>query len=135
MFRLISAVVFATLPVAPSAAEEQTAPQVVAMQTQHDAAAAHARLDDYTGVYRTADGATFVVQRAGDSLAVELPESLALPMSVSAGGNFVLGPVVEIAFETGPDGEPRMIVSLPSAAPLVATRVALPRGVVTIQDI
>jgi hypothetical protein len=42
---------------------------------------------------------------------------------------------VQIAFETGHDGQVRMIVSRPSAAPVVATRVPLPRGFVTIQDI
>lgn len=136
MFRLISAVIFATLPLAPPAAEEQSAPQVVALQTQHDVAAApRAPLDEYTGVYQTADGATFVVARAGDSLAIELPETMALPIRAESGGSFVLGPVIAIAFETNAGGEPRMIVSVASAAPVVATRVALPRGVVTIQDI
>lgn len=136
MFRLITAVVLATLPLAPAAAEEQTAaPQIVAMQTQSDVAASDAaRLDAYTGVYQSADGALFVVERAGDSLAIELPETMALPIRAESGGTFVLGPVVEIAFETGADGEPRMIISVP-AAPVVATRVMLPRGVVTIQDI
>jgi hypothetical protein len=60
---------------------------------------------------------------------------LALPIRAAAGASFVLGPVVEIAFETGLDGEPRLIVSVPESAPVIATRVALPRGVVTIQDI
>ena len=137
MFRLITAVVLATLPLAPPVAEEQAAaPQIVAMQTEHDVAAAlRAPLDEYTGVYRTADGALYVVERTGDSLAIELPETLALPIRAAAGGSFVLGPVVEISFETGADGEPRMIVSVPASAPVVATRVALPRGFVTIQDI
>lgn len=137
MFRLITAVALATLPLTAPAADEPTAaPQVVALQTQHDAgAAARAPLDEYTGVYRTADGALFVVERSGDTLAIELPETFALPIRAAAGGSFVLGPVVEIAFENGVDGEPRMIVSVPASAPVVATRVALPRGVVTIQDI
>lgn len=136
MFRFITAVVLATLPLASPAAEEQTAaPQIVAMQTPSDVAIDAARLDAYTGVYQTADGALFVVERAGDSLAIELPETLALPIRAAAGGSFVLGPVVEIAFETGLHGEPRMIVSVPASDPVVATRVPLRRGAVTIQDI
>lgn len=137
MFRLTSAAVAAIVSFAAATAEEQTAvSQVVAMQTQRDVAAAEpAPLDVYTGVYATADGALFVVERANESLAVELPETMALPIRAQSSGSFVLGAMVEIAFEIGADGEPCMIVSVPSAAPVVAKRVALPRGVVTIQDI
>lgn len=138
MFRLITAFVLATLPLAPPAAEEATvAAQVVAMQTQRAVEAApQAPLDEYAGVYRTPDGALFVVERVGDSLAIELPETFALPIrAAAADGSFVLGPVVEIAFETDADGEPLLIVSVPASSPVVATRVSLPRGVVSIQDI
>ena len=82
MFRLITAIILATLPLAPPAAEEQAAAeQVVAMQTQQEVAAAtRAPLDDHAGVYRTPDGALFVVERAGDALSIELPETFALPI-------------------------------------------------------
>jgi hypothetical protein len=138
MFRLTSVVLVISLSLAATAAEEGSAPngghaQVVALNTS--SVAVQAVLDDYAGVYVTADGATFVVARAGDSLAIELPETMALPIRAAASTGFVLdGSGVEIAFETS-DGQTRLIVSRPSATPVVATRVPLRRGVVTIQDI
>jgi hypothetical protein len=138
MFRLTSVVLVTSLSLAAIAAEEGSAPngghaQVVALNTS--SVAVQAVLDDYAGVYVTADGATFVVARAGDSLAIELPETMALPIRAAASTGFVLdGSGVEIVFETS-DGQTRLIVSRPSATPVVATRVPLRRGVVTIQDI
>jgi predicted NBD/HSP70 family sugar kinase len=138
MFRLTSAALVASLSFAALAAEEAFVPsgapeQVVALNT--NSVAVEPALDDYAGVYVAADGATFVVARAADSLAIELPETMALPIRAGAGMGFVLdGSVVEIAFETS-GGQTRLIVSRPSAAPVVAIRVPLRRGVVTIQDI
>jgi Domain of unknown function (DUF3471) len=142
MFRLTSVVLVSSLSLAAIAAEEPSAPngghaQVVALNTTPNFVAEQpASLDDYAGVYETADGATFVVARAGDSLAIELPETMALPIRTAGGPSFVLdGAVVQIAFETDAGGQARMIVSRPLAEPIVATRVTLRRGVVTIQDI
>ena len=141
MFRLTSVVLATSLSLAAIAAEENSAAtsehaQVVALNTNRVVAERAASLDDYAGVYQTSDGATFVVARAGDSLAIELPETLALPIRAAGDLSFVLdGPVVQIAFDVGSDGQARMIVSRPSAAPVVATRVTLPRGSVTVQDI
>ena len=138
MFRLTSAALVTSLSLAALAAEQASVPndahaQVLALNT-NSVAAEHA-LDDYAGVYVTADGATFVVARTADSLAIELPETMALPVRAAAGMSFVLdGSVVQIAFETS-GGQTRLIVSQPSAAPVVAIRVPLRRGVVTIQDI
>lgn len=141
MFRLTSVVLATSLSFAAVAAEEQSAPnggqtQVVALHASRDVVAERpVSLDDYAGVYQTADGALFVVARVGDSLAIELPETMALPIRAAGELSFVLdGPAVQIAFEVA-GGEARMIVSQPTAPPVVATRVPLPRGVVTIQDI
>jgi hypothetical protein len=142
MFRLTSVVLATSLSLAAiAAAEENSAPSgrhapVVALNTSRDFVAEQpVSLDDYAGVYETADGAMFVVAVVGDSLAIELPETMSLPIRAAGGFRFVLdGPVVEIAFETV-EGQARMIVSQPSAAPVIATRVPLPRGFVTIQDI
>ena len=137
MFRLTSVALVTSLSLAAIAAEEGSVPtgehmQIVALHTS--SVAAQPGLDDYAGVYVTADGATFVVSRAGDSLAIELPETMALPIRAAASTGFVLDAVVEIAFESA-DGQTRLIVSRPSADPVVATRVPLRRGVVTIHDI
>jgi hypothetical protein len=138
MFRLTSVVLVTSLSLAAIAAEEGSAPngehaRVVALNT--GSVAVQPVLDDYAGVYVAADGATFVVARAGDSLAIELPETMALPIRVATGTGFVLdGALVEIKFETS-GAQARLIVSRPSAPPVVATRVPLRRGVVTIHDI
>jgi hypothetical protein len=141
MFRLTSVVLVTSLSLAAIAAEEDSAAsgehtQVVALNASRDVVAEPTSLDDYAGVYETADGATFVVARAGGSLAIELPETMALPIRANGGPSFTLdGALVQIAFETDARGQARLIVSRPSAAPVVATRVPLRRGVVTIQDI
>ena len=140
MLRLTSVVLATSLSFAAIAAEDGSASngghaQVVALNTNRVVTEQPASLDDYAGVYVTADGTMFVVARRGDSLSVELPETMALPIRAAGNLSFVLdGPAVQIAFETA-DGLTRMIVSQPSAAPVVATRVPLRRGVVTIQDI
>jgi hypothetical protein len=137
MFRSTTVVLVASLSLAV-AAEEDSVPtgehaQVVALNT--GSVVVEPVLDDYAGVYVTADGAAFVIARVGDSLAIELPETMALPIRAAATAGFVLdASVLEIAFETS-GGQTRLIVSRPSAAPVVATRVPLRRGVVTIHDI
>jgi len=135
MFRLTSVVLATSVSLAAFAAEDNSAhAQVVALNTPRVVAEQSVSLDDYAGVYQTADGSMFVVARAGDSLAIELPETMALTIR-AAGTSFVLdASVVQITFETV-DGQPRMVVSRPSAAPIVATRMSLRRGLVTIQDI
>lgn len=141
MFRLTSVVLATSLSLAAIAAEEQSVPsggqtQVVALNTSRDVVAQRfVSLDDYAGVYQAADGAMFVVTRVGDSLAIELPETMALPIRAAGELSFVLdGPVVRIAFEMA-GGQARMIVSRPSGPDVVAMRLALPRGSVTVQDI
>jgi hypothetical protein len=90
--------------------------------------------DDYAGVYETADGATFVVTRHGESLSIALPESVALPIRAAGPGFALDTALVLIAFEN--DGEClRLVLSRALEEPVVATRLPLPRGVVTIQDI
>ena len=93
-------------------------------------------LDEYTGVYETADGALFVVVRDGESLAVELPESVALPIRAAEGPSFVPDATgMRIAFETHADGRVNIVVSRSGEEIVVATRVPLRRGIVTIKDI
>ena len=141
MFRLASAVVVATLSFTTIAAEptSDAHSNLVALNTNHtdmttEPAAPALSLDDYTGVYQTADGATFVVVRDGDSLTIEIPETVALPIR-AAGPGFVLdSSVVRIAFETD-DGNVRMVLARTFQEPVIATRVHLPRGVVTVHDI
>lgn len=142
MLRLTSVVLATSLSLAAIAAEENSAAtgghaQVIALNTNHVVAERTAAANDFAGVYQSADGATFVVAQSGDSWAIELPETMALPIRAAAGNvSFVLdGSVMQIAFDVGADGQARMIVSRPSAPPIVATRVTLPRGFVTVQDI
>ena len=141
MFRLISAIVLAAAftfaVVKKSAADGEHALEIALhtnVVTQPSARAAS--LDEYAGVYETAEGALFVVVREDDSLAVELPESLALPIRAAEGSSFVPdATVMQIAFETDADGNVRIVVSRSSESTVVATRVPLRRGIVTIQDI
>lgn len=145
MFRSASAVFVAASSIAAIAgAAEQSAPNgeqavdialhsnVVAKQPVARAAS----LDDFTGVYETADGELFVVVRDGESLAVELPENVALPMRAADGPSFVPdASVMRIAFETDADGNVHIVVSRSAEEIAVATRVPLRRGIVTIHDI
>jgi hypothetical protein len=138
MFRLISAVVLAAaftfVVVKKSAADGEPALEI-ALQTNVVTEQPSA-LDDYAGVYETADGALFVVVRDGESLAVELPESVALPIRAAEGPSFVPDSSgMRIAFETHADGRVNIVVSRSGEEIVVATRVPLRRGIVTIQDI
>ena len=142
MFRLISAVVLAaafTFAVVKKSAADGDHALEIALQanvvTEQPSARA-ASLDEYTGVYETADGALFVVVRDGESLAVELPKSVALPIRAAEGPSFVPdATVMRIAFETDADGRVNIVVSRSGDAIVVATRVPLRRGIVTIKDI
>ena len=142
MFRLISAVVLAaafTFAVVKKSAANGEPALEIALQTNvvTEQRSAHvASLDEYTGVYETTDGALFVVVRHGESLAVELPESIALPIRVAEGPSFVPdATVMRIAFETGADGQVNIVVTRSGEEIVVATRVPLRRGIVTIKDI
>ena len=142
MFRLISAVVLAaafTFAVVKKSAAEGEHVLEIALQTNvvtEQPSARVASLDEYTGVYETSDGAVFVVVRDGESLAVELPESVALPIRAAEGLSFVPdATVMRIAFETAADGRVHIVVSRSAEQSVVATRVPLRRGVVTIHDI
>ena len=140
MFRLVSAFVVAALVTMflvdrPANGDDAG---VVALATKPTItridAPPSSSLDDYAGVYETADGATFVVARDGESFTISLPESVALPIR-AAGPGFVLDPsLMHFAFET--DGDcVRLVLAGTVEEPVVATRVTLPRGVVTIHDI
>ncbi len=143
MFRLASAVFVAASSItAIAAAAEQSAPngeQAVEIALHSNVVVAKqpgASLDDFTGVYETADGELFVVVREGESLAVELPENVALPMRAADGPSFVPdASVMRIAFETDADGNVHIVVSRSPEEIVVATRVPLRRGIVTIHDI
>ena len=140
MFRLISAFVIAALFTAfavdrPASGEDTT---VVALNTDRTITTAPAlrapSLNDYAGVYQTADGATFVVVCNGESLAIELPETVGLPMR-AAGTGFVLdASFVRISFEND-DGNVRLVLARALEEPVVATRMPVRQGVVTIHDI
>jgi len=141
MFRLISAFVLAALFTAfavdrPASGEDTN---VVALNTDRTVTTTgHAlrapSLNDYAGVYQTTDGATFVVVRNGESLAIELPETVALPIR-AAGTGFVLdASFVRISFEND-DGNVRLVLARALEEPVVATRMPARQGVVTIHDI
>ena len=140
MFRLISAFVVAALFTAfavdrPANGEDS----LVALNTYPAAPsmepATHPlSLDDYVGVYQTADGATFVVAREGESLQIAMPENVALPIR-AAGSSFVLdASLIRIDFESA-DGNVRLVLARALEEPLIATRLPSRQGVVTIHDI
>jgi hypothetical protein len=141
MFRLISAFVIAALFTAfavdrPANGEDTN---VVALNTDRTVTTTGPALrapspNDYAGVYQTADGATFVVVRDGESLAIELPETVALPMR-AAGTGFVLdASFVRISFENDA-GNVRLVLARALEEPVVATRMPTRQGVVTVHDI
>ena len=142
MFRLASAIVVATLSFTAIAAEHSTndvRSNMVALNTGRantttEPAAPALSPDEYAGVYETADGSTFVVVREGDSLTIAMPETVALPIRAS-GAAFVLdSSIVRIAFEVEA-GDVRMVLVRAFQEPVIATRMRLPHGVVTIHDI
>src|SRR5262245_24170914 len=90
-------------------------------------------IDDIAGVYEAADGATFVVVRDGESFTISLPESVALPIRAAGPGFALDASLMHIAFETDADCScVRLVLAGTVEEPVVATRVPLPRGVVTI---
>jgi hypothetical protein len=142
MFRLVSAFVVAALVTAflvdRSANGDDSG--VVALATNRTITRIDAprslSLDDIAGVYETADGATFVVARDGESFTVSLPESVALPIRAAGPGFALDASLMHIAFETDGDCScVRLVLAGTVEEPVVATRRALPRGVVTIHDI
>ena len=141
MFRIVSAFVIAALFTAFAVNRSATGDDSIVISRSSPLTVATAEaapnsqsLDAYAGVYRTSDGATFVVACDGDSLTIELPDIVALPIR-AAGETFVVdSSVVSVSFETE-GGEVHMVLGQPLGEPVVATRVSLPRGVVTIHDI
>jgi hypothetical protein len=142
MFRLVSAFVLSALVtfflVDRSANGDDSS--VVALATNRTIPAFDAprslALDDIAGVYETADGATFVVARDGESFTISLPETVALPIRAAGPGFALDASLMRIAFET--DGDCACVrLKLAGAVEdtVVATRVNLPQGVVTIHDI
>ena len=142
MFRLVSAFVLSALVTAflvdRSANGDDSS--VVALATNRTITRIDAprslSIDDITGVYETADGATFVVARDGESFTISLPETVALPIRAAGPGFALDASLMHIAFETDSDCDcVRLKLAGTVEDPVVATRVALPNGVVTIHDI
>ena len=140
MFRLVSAFVLSALVTAflvdRSANGDDTS--VVALATNRTLTTIEAprslSLDDIAGVYETADGATFVVARNGESFTISMPESVAVPIRAAGPGFALDASLMHIGFEA--DGDlVRLVLAGTVEQPVVATRVPLPRGVVTIHDI
>jgi len=140
MFRLVSAFVLSALVTAflvdRSANGDDTS--VVALATHRTPTPIEAprslSLDDIAGVYETADGATFVVARNGESFTISMPESVAVPIRAAGPGFALDASLMHIGFEA--DGDlVRLVLAGTVEQPVVATRVPLPRGVVTIHDI
>ena len=141
MFRLVSAFVLSALVTAflvdPSANGDDSS---VALATNRTItpidAPRSSSLDDISGVYETADGATFVVARDGESFTISLPESVALPIRAAGPGFSLDASLMNIAFETDGDCDcVRLKLAGTVEDTVVATRVNLPHGVVTIHDI
>ena len=141
MFRLVSAFVLSALVTAflvdPSANGDDSS---VALATNRTItridAPRSSSLDDIAGVYETADGATFVVARNGESFTISLPESVALPIRAAGPGFSLDASLMNIAFETDGDCDcVRLKLAGTVEDTVVATRVNLPHGVITIHDI
>ena len=142
MFRLVSAFVLSALVTAflvdrSASGDDSSAVALVIDRTITRIDAPRSlSLDDIAGVYETADGSTFVVARDGESFTVSLPESVALPIRAAGPGFALDASLMHIAFETDADCDcVRLKLAGTVEEPVVATRVPLPRGVVTIHDI
>lgn len=142
MFRLVSAFVLSALVtfflVGRSANGDDST--VVALATNRTIPAFDAprslSVDDIAGVYETADGATFVVARNGESFTISMPETVALPIRAAGPGFALDASLMHIAFETDDDCDcVRLKLAGTVEDTVVATRVNLPHGVVTIHDI
>lgn len=139
MFRLVSAFVVAALVTAflvdrPANGDDVSAAPATERTITRIDAPRSASLDEYAGVYETTDGDTFVVARNGESLTISLPESVALPIRATGPGFALDSALMHIAFETDGDSV-RLVFAGTVEEPVVATRVTLPRGIVTIHDI
>ena len=140
MFRLVSAFVLAALVTAflvdPSANGDDSSVVATNRTITRIDAPRSSSLDDIAGVYETADGATFVVARVGESFTISLPESVALPIRAAGPGFSLDASLMHIAFETDGDCDcVRLKLAGTVEDTVVATRVNLPHGVVTIHDI
>jgi hypothetical protein len=122
------------------AAEPDTStPQMVALADTPHARTAVAMpsesLDEYAGRYETPEGIVFIVDRIGDSLVIELPDSwglASLTLRATRAHDFVaVTSPIRVTF--GPDGG--LLLYAPTRQePVAAARVVL-RGIVTIHDI
>ena len=142
MFRLVSAFVLSALVTAflvdrSANGDDATVVALATNSTNTAIAAPHSSsLDDIAGVYETADGATFVVARDGESFTISLPESVALPIRTAGPGFALDASLMRIAFEPDADCNcVRLKLAGTVEDPVVAKRVTLPHGVVTIHDI
>ena len=142
MFRLVSAFVLSALITAflvdrSANGDDESA---VALATNRTITRMDAprslSIDDIAGVYETADGATFVVARDGESFTISLPETIALPIRAAGPGFALDASLMHIAFETDGDcGCVRLVLAGTVEDPVIAKRVPLPHGIVTIHDI
>jgi hypothetical protein len=139
MFRLVSAFVLAALVTAfivdrPATGDDSA----VALATNRTITRIEpqptAPLGDFAGVYETKDGATFVVAREGESFTISLPETVALPIRAAGPGFAFDASLMHISFESDGDSV-RLVLAGTVTDPVVATRVTLPRGIVTVHDI
>jgi hypothetical protein len=134
----------ASLAYSAFAAEPDTSTrQMVALADTHHARAAESitaeSLDDYAGRYETQDGIVFIVDRIGDSLVIELPETWALgslTLRATSVHDFVaVEAPISVTFVAGsasPHGA--LLLYAPSRQePVAAARVVM-RGVVTLHD-
>jgi hypothetical protein len=141
MLRLLSAFVLAALITAfivdrPANGDDASVVALAIDRTVAQPAPQSSSLDDYAGVYETADGATFVVAREGESLTISLPETVTLRIRASGHGFALDTSLMHIEFESDGDGEcVRLVLAGTVEEPVVATRVPARRGIVTIQDI
>ena len=141
MFRLVSAFVLSALVTAflvdrSANGDDKSAVALATNRTITRIDAPHSlSIDDIAGVYETADGATFVVAREGEAFTISLPETVALPIRAAGPGFALDASLMHIAFETDGDGACVRLVLAGTVEDVVATRVQLPRGVVTIHDI
>jgi hypothetical protein len=97
-------------------------------------------LDEYAGRYVTDEGQVFIVERDGDSLTIDLPDSFnrpALRLSAVAPRRFAAPAAgVRVTFEVDAAGRvTNAVVDVVDSGALAAPKAALRRGIVTIDDI
>jgi hypothetical protein len=146
MNRLTRFATFAALTVAANAFAEESASHDArrmlarAELSNAQAAAASIALDEYVGRYVTSDGVEFVVVIENNALVIDLPADWGATESrlraEGTGDFFVADVSVLVSFRTV-DGRVTGLVAYParSEAPVMAVRVPLSRGIVTIEDV